>query len=91
MYVNREEINELLCTAATSDARLKGVLGYETKPLVSSDYTNDARSVIVDAMSTMVVNRTQLKLFLWYDNEWGYVNRMAEIAVMMAGSMAGSH
>ncbi|HCI01698.1 MAG TPA: type I glyceraldehyde-3-phosphate dehydrogenase, partial [Oceanospirillaceae bacterium] len=55
-------------------------LGYEERPLVSNDYRTDPRSSIVDALSTMVVNNTQVKLYLWYDNEWGYVNRTAELA-----------
>jgi len=47
---------------------------------VSVDYKTDPRSSIVDALSTMVVNGTQLKLYVWYDNEWGYANRTAELA-----------
>lgn len=73
-----EEINQLLATAAAGE--LKGILGYEERPLVSNDYRTDPRSTIVDALSTMVVNNTQVKLYLWYDNEWGYVNRTAELA-----------
>ena len=63
---------------------LEGILGYEGRPLVSIDYRTDPRSVIVDALSTMVVNETQVKLFLWYDNEWGYANRTVEIARMVS-------
>ena len=78
------EINQLLSTAAAGE--LKGILGYEERPLVSTDYRTDPRSCIVDALSTMVVNKTQVKLYLWYDNEWGYVNRTAELArYIMAG------
>jgi len=58
---------------------LRGILGYETRPLVSVDYVNDNRSAIVDAPSTMVVNGTQLKVYAWYDNEWGYSSRMADL------------
>jgi len=58
---------------------LKGILGYETRPLVSVDYVNDSRSAIVDALSTLVVNGTQLKVYAWYDNEWGYSCRMADL------------
>lgn len=72
-----EEINLLMQEAAEGD--LKGVLGYEERPLVSVDYKTDPRSTIVDALSTMVVNDTQLKMYLWYDNEWGYANRTAEL------------
>ena len=74
-----EAINQLLQNAAQSPA-LKGILGFEQRPLVSIDYRTDPRSCIVDALSTMVVNGTQVKLYLWYDNEWGYVNRAAELA-----------
>jgi len=77
-----DEINQLFETA--SQTNLSGILGYETRPLVSADYTNDPRSGIVDAPSTMVINDTQVKLLAWYDNEWGYVNRMIDIAQMMA-------
>ena len=72
-----EEVNRLLQAAA--EGALKGVLGYETRPLVSIDFQTDPRSSIIDALSTMVVNGTQVKLYAWYDNEWGYVNRTAEL------------
>ncbi len=72
-----EEVNALLRSAA--EGPLKGILGYETRPLVSVDYRTDPRSSIVDAPSTMVVNGTQVKIYAWYDNEWGYVNRTAEL------------
>jgi len=73
-----EEVNALLKAAAGGE--LKGILGYEERPLVSIDYRTDPRSSIVDALSTMVVNGTQVKLYAWYDNEWGYANRTAELA-----------
>lgn len=76
------EVNALFKQAA--DNELKGILGYEERPLVSVDYTNDARSSIVDALSTMVIDDTQVKVLAWYDNEWGYVNRMMDILEMMA-------
>jgi len=76
-----EEINELMATAAQGE--LKDILGYEERPLVSVDYKTDPRSCIVDALSTMVVNDTQLKMYLWYDNEWGYANRAAELMLMV--------
>jgi glyceraldehyde 3-phosphate dehydrogenase len=79
------EVNALFQTAA--ETSLKDVLGYETRPLVSADYTNDPRSSIIDAPSTMVINDTQVKLLAWYDNEWGYVNRMIDIANMIARTM----
>jgi len=80
-----EEVNGLFWEAA--DTYLKGILGYEERPLVSADYLNDPRSSIIDALSTMVVNDTQLKVYAWYDNEWGYVNRVAELADMIAQSL----
>ena len=72
-----EEVNQLLRDAA--EGALKGVLGYETRPLVSIDFQTDPRSSIIDAPSTMVINGTQVKLYAWYDNEWGYVHRTAEL------------
>ncbi|SFX37718.1 ArsJ-associated glyceraldehyde-3-phosphate dehydrogenase [Marinospirillum alkaliphilum] len=73
-----EEVNALLKAAA--DGPLKGILGYEERPLVSIDYKGDPRSSIVDALSTMVVNGTHVKIYAWYDNEWGYALRLAELA-----------
>lgn len=80
-----EEVNSLLKEA--SEGELKGILGYEDRPLVSTDYTNDTRSGIVDALSTMVTNGTQLKLLVWYDNEVGYANRMMDLTAKVAASM----
>ncbi|MEO5344421.1 MAG: ArsJ-associated glyceraldehyde-3-phosphate dehydrogenase [Gammaproteobacteria bacterium SHHR-1] len=80
--VSAEEINGYFKAAA--EGELKGILGYEERPLVSVDYLNDPRSSIVDALSTMVINGTQVKIYAWYDNEWGYVNRMMELACKVA-------
>ncbi len=80
-----EEVNDLFRVAA--EGPLKGILGYETRPLVSSDYTNDTRSSIIDAMSTMVVNGTQLKVYAWYDNEYGYAHRLVDVALMVGGKL----
>jgi glyceraldehyde 3-phosphate dehydrogenase len=80
-----EEVNALF--AAAADGPLKGILGFETRPLVSCDYVNDPRSSIVDGPSTMVVNGTQVKIFAWYDNEWGYACRLADIVRMVAKSL----
>lgn len=80
-----EEVNQLFQQAAHGE--LAGILGYEERPLVSSDYVNDPRSSIVDAGSTMVVDGTQVKVLAWYDNEWGYVNRMIELAEKVARSI----
>jgi len=79
---NVEQVNAALSLAASSE--LNGIMGYEERPLVSIDYRSDPRSVVVDALSTMVVNDTQLKLYLWYDNEWGYANRCADLLEMVA-------
>lgn len=78
-----EAVNDLFRAAAAGS--LAGVLGVEERPLVSADFVNDPRSCILDAPSTMVVDGTHLKLYGWYDNEWGYVCRMADLAVMIAG------
>ena len=72
-----EAVNAAFAAAAAGP--LQGILGYETRPLVSVDYVNDNRSAIVDGLSTMVVNGTQLKVYAWYDNEWGYSSRMADL------------
>jgi glyceraldehyde 3-phosphate dehydrogenase len=85
-----EEVNALL--QAASEGELRGILGYETRPLVSIDYRTDPRSSIVDALSTMVVNGTQVKIYAWYDNEWGYSNRTVELAALVGGSNgSGGH
>ncbi len=80
-----DEVNALLQSA--SKGWMGGILGYETRPLVSVDYINDSRSSIIDAPSTMVIDDTQVKILAWYDNEWGYVNRMIDIAHMIARNM----
>jgi len=80
--VTVEEVNGAFEAAAHGP--LHGILGYETRPLVSVDYLNDSRSSIIDALSTMVVNGTQLKVFAWYDNEWGYSSRMADLVCHVA-------
>ena len=80
-----EEVNSILKTA--SEGALNGILGYEERPLVSIDYKDDLRSSIIDALSTMVVDGTQVKILAWYDNEWGYSCRMAELARKVAVSI----
>jgi glyceraldehyde 3-phosphate dehydrogenase len=77
-----EEVNAAFADAAAGS--LSGILGYEERPLVSVDYRGDPRSSIVDGLSTMVVNGTQLKVYAWYDNEWGYSCRLADLAVHVA-------
>jgi len=82
---SREEINDLFRAAANGP--LRGVLGFEDRPLVSVDFVNDPRSAIIDGPSTLVVDGTHVKIYAWYDNEWGYVNRMMELCRKVAGSM----
>lgn len=81
----RDEVNALF--KAASEGPLKGILGYEERPLVSTDYTNDERSSIVDALSTMVINGTQVKVYAWYDNEMGYAHRLVDVAFMVGDSL----
>ena len=83
--VTTDEINGYLKEA--SENELKDILGFETQPLVSTDYINDTRSSIVDALSTKVVDKRHLKIYAWYDNEYGYSARMADIANMVAESI----
>ena len=84
--VTVDEVNSHFREAA--EGELAGILGYEERPLVSVDYVNDPRSSIVDALSTLVVDGTQVKVYAWYDNEWGYVNRMMDIVDMLARGIA---
>ena len=83
--VTAEEVNGYFKEA--SETYLKDILGYEERPLVSVDYKGDPRSSIIDAPSTMVINDTQLKIYAWYDNEWGYMNRMMELTDKVAKSL----
>lgn len=76
--VTAEEVNGLFEQAAKGS--LAGILGYETRPLVSVDYAQDTRSAIIDALSTMVTDGTMLKVYAWYDNEMGYACRMVDLA-----------
>lgn len=77
-----EEINAQMKKA--SEGAMKGILGYSEEPLVSRDYNHDSRSSIVDALSTMVVNGNMAKVVSWYDNEWGYSNRVIDLAIYIA-------
>lgn len=83
--VTVEEVNGLFRRYAAGP--LKGILGYEERPLVSADYVNDTRSAIIDAAMTMVVNGTQLKVYAWYDNEYGYSCRLADVTRLVADSL----
>jgi len=67
-----------------AETTLQGILAYEERPLVSIDFLNDPHSAIIDALSTMVIDGTQVKILAWYDNEWGYVKRMIELAQKVA-------
>lgn len=80
-----DEVNALL-EAASRQPPLKGILAFETRPLVSIDFKGNPASATIDALSTMVVNKRLVKIYAWYDNEWGYSNRMAELARKVATS-----
>jgi glyceraldehyde 3-phosphate dehydrogenase len=80
-----EEVNSLLRAAA--EGPLAGILGYEDRPLVSADYVNDTRSGIVDGPSTMVIDDLMVKVLIWYDNEYGYAFRMADLTAKVAGAL----
>ncbi|MCT7443340.1 type I glyceraldehyde-3-phosphate dehydrogenase, partial [Escherichia coli] len=73
-----EEINAAFKKASETD--MKGILGYSEEPLVSIDYRGDQRSSIVDGLSTMVMGNRLVKVVSWYDNEWGYSTRLADLA-----------
>jgi glyceraldehyde 3-phosphate dehydrogenase len=75
------EVNAALRKAA--EGELKGILGYSEEPLVSVDYKGDPRSSIIDSLSTQVIGDTMVKVLAWYDNEWGFSNRMVEVALYM--------
>jgi glyceraldehyde 3-phosphate dehydrogenase len=83
--VTIEEVNGLL--EAASKTTLRGILGFEHRPLVSADFVNDTRSGIVDGPSTMVIDGTMVKVLVWYDNEMGYAHRMAELAIKVGAQL----
>jgi glyceraldehyde 3-phosphate dehydrogenase len=78
----KDAINQAFKEAAAGS--LKGILGYTDEPLVSSDFRGDPRSSIVDGLSTMVLGSNMVKVMAWYDNEWGYSSRVADLAHFMA-------
>ena len=80
-----KQVNRYLQQA--SEGELRGILGFEERPLVSVDFVNDPRSSIVDGPSTKVVDGTQVKVLAWYDNEWGYANRLIELASKVAATL----
>lgn len=80
--VTAEEVNAAFRNAA-SEGPLKDILGYSDEPLVSSDYQGDARSSIIDGLSTLVIGGNLVKILAWYDNEWGFSNRLVDLARLM--------
>ena len=83
--VTLEEVNNVLKEA--SKGKLNGILGYCDKPLVSIDYRGDSRSSIIDALSTMVIDKNMVKVVSWYDNEWGYSTRTVDLVNYVAKNM----
>ncbi|KAB0877437.1 type I glyceraldehyde-3-phosphate dehydrogenase [Cronobacter muytjensii] len=81
--VTVEEVNAAFLNAS-QDGPLKGILGYSDEPLVSSDYRGDPRSSIIDGLSTLVIGGNMVKILAWYDNEWGFSNRLVDLALFMA-------
>jgi glyceraldehyde 3-phosphate dehydrogenase len=75
-------VNDAFKQAASGS--LKGILGYSDEPLVSTDYRGDPRSSIIDGLSTMVVGGNMVKVIAWYDNEWGYSCRIADLTHFIA-------
>lgn len=80
-----EEVNAILKDA--SHASLRGIMAYSEEPLVSIDYKKDPHSSIVDALSTLVMDNRMVKVFAWYDNEWGYSNRTVEVVKLIADKL----
>lgn len=83
--VTVDEVNEALKEAA--EGPLKGILGFSDEPLVSVDFVHDARSSIIDGLSTMVVADRTVKVVAWYDNEWGYSARCVDLALLVGAKL----
>jgi len=81
----KDELNGAFRTAANGS--MKGILGYTEEPLVSMDFKGDPRSSIIDGASTMVMDGTMVKVIAWYDNEWAYSVRTADLAMKMAKAL----
>jgi glyceraldehyde 3-phosphate dehydrogenase len=81
--VTVDEVNDAFRQAA-AEGPLQGILGYSDEPLVSSDYQGDPRSSIIDGLSTLVIGGNLVKILAWYDNEWGFSNRLVDLAKLMA-------
>ncbi len=79
--VTVDEVNAAF--RAASEGKLRGILGYSEEPLVSSDYQGDPRSSVVDALSTLVIGKRMVKVLSWYDNEWGFSNRLVDLAALI--------
>ena len=79
----KDEVNRLL--KAASEGSLKGVLGYTDEPLVSIDFNHDSHSSTIDSLETTVIDGKLVRVLSWYDNEWGFSNRMVDTAGVMAG------
>ena len=86
--ISAREVNDLLEEASTSS--LSGILGFEHRPLVSTDYVNDTRSGVVDGPSTTVIDGNLVKVLIWYDNEYGYVHRLAELTAKVASQLSNN-
>ena len=80
--VTKEQVNGVLKEKA--EGELKGIMNYSEEPLVSADYRGDPASLTIDALSTMVIENNMVKVLAWYDNEWGYSNRLADLAAFVA-------
>ena len=78
---SREEINSVLKEAARGE--LKGIMDYSEAPLVSRDFNGNPHSSIIDALSTMVIDGVMAKVVAWYDNEWGYSNRVVDTIIYL--------
>jgi len=81
--VTVDDVNDAFRQAA-AEGPLQGILGYSDEPLVSSDYQGDPRSSIIDGLSTLVIGGNLVKILAWYDNEWGFSNRLVDLAKLMA-------
>lgn len=79
--VTAEEVNDALKAAASGP--MKGILDYTDEPLVSKDFNDNPHSSIIDGLSTMVIEGNMVKVVSWYDNEWGYSNRVVDLAIFM--------
>src|SRR5262249_61633466 len=86
--LTKETIHAAMKTA--SEGPMRGILGYTEEPLVSSDYLGDPRSSIFDGTITQVIGERFAKVFAWYDNEWGFSNRMLELAELVASKLCRS-